>query len=855
MLHVRDDGDVDNSRTDQQVGLTVRQPHDDPALRVILAIAAVLKTWQRLPARDPRLSAAQWLKPSWPNPLLLSAPHRGHLVEQLGADPQLRDEVRQRLRIPLEHTAALAQARGSRSLQDVLSDSDDPKAMLAAAAVHGDPAWADAAKPFLLLQVPVPRASAFVAPAPMPTSSPAPVQVDREAARRERTDANTRRKELAASQREAREATRRAETAEQLLAQAQAEQARLRAELPSAKERKAYVRASQVASDLEKSRTQLTQLHRKHDKALQASKVELDELRGRLADAEKRAEAEATARHKFEQGLGDTAHRARTLADLIRREATSLEGQMEQRPGPSRTKAQRRLDGLLALAVELDRLYGAAGPADDRQPEVPASASEHRAPVTTRERALSVTAVGGANSIGGSALLVEAGDTRILIDAGVMPSAPVDRPATEGLVAALDQPVSAVIVTHAHADHAGYVPKVIEQHRGAKVYCSPGTEALLPTVWHDAVRVMTAEAEAKSGDGHNVRPAFGDSEVEQAEQAIRSMPCGRGFDVGDLHLTLFPAGHILGAAGVVVQAGEHRVVVTGDIDNRVQRSVQAAKLPPRLAVHPDLLVIETTYCDAVHKDRAAESAALVQRATQVLDRGGRVLIPAFGLGRAQEVALLLGSELPDITILIDGLARDISEIYAVQGAPVVFQGRVRKVENRKRDIRGMTTGVIITTSGMLTGGAAVPWASAVLTESESALFLCGHQDEEAPGRELLRLVDADPARPGQVTLLDDHRRPTVVNVAAAVETYNLSAHADRSGLVEIIEEVQPRSLMLVHGEPRPQRAFSDRLARNGWHVVDNQLIWTAGQAIADTRSGRRRHPARHPVRTTGGGGR
>ena len=152
-------------------------------------------------------------------------------------------------------------------------------------------------------------------------------------------------------------------------------------------------------------------------------------------------------------------------------------------------------------------------------------------------------------------------------------------------------------------------------------------------------------------------------------------------------------------------------------------------------------MIETTYCDSIHRDRGQEGDDLVRQAGEVLDAGGRILIPAFGLGRAQEVALLLGERLPDVDVLVDGLARDISELYARNGAPEVLRGRVRKVEHRVREIAGFREGVIITTSGMLTGGAAIPWAQAVLPEPDSALFLCGHQDEEAPGRDLQELAD------------------------------------------------------------------------------------------------------------------
>jgi Cft2 family RNA processing exonuclease len=255
-------------------------------------------------------------------------------------------------------------------------------------------------------------------------------------------------------------------------------------------------------------------------------------------------------------------------------------------------------------------------------------------------------------------------------------------------------------------------------------------------------------------------------------------------------------------------------------------------------------VIETTYCDSIHRDRGQEGDDLVRQAGEVLDAGGRILIPAFGLGRAQEVALLLGEQLPDVDVLVDGLARDISGLYARNGAPEVLRGRVRKVEHRGREISGFREGVIITTSGMLTGGAAIPWAQAVLPEPGSALFLCGHQDEEAPGRDLQELADADPGAPRRVHLRDGQGRLVTVEVAASVHTYNLSAHADRNGLKSIVDRVRPQAVMLVHGEAGPQAFFRARLNTAGYPVADNRAAWDAETVIADTRLARTRHAAR-----------
>jgi Cft2 family RNA processing exonuclease len=295
--------------------------------------------------------------------------------------------------------------------------------------------------------------------------------------------------------------------------------------------------------------------------------------------------------------------------------------------------------------------------------------------------------------------------------------------------------------------------------------------------------------------------------------------------VGDLELTLFPAGHILGAAGVVIAAGDRRVVVTGDLSGPDDRylSVDPLHLPAGLVTDADLLVIETTYCQAEHGPRASQQDGLVSTVQNVVGRRGRVLIPAFGLGRAQEVVMILRDRLPDVNVLVDGMAKDISIIYekvAEQAGRelTILGGHVRQVDNRYRQLEDFRAGVIVSTSGMLTGGPSVDWARRILPEERDALLLCGYQDEDAPGHALERLMQQGPGR-RQFMLRDQRWGEEVIDVRAEIHKYQLSAHADQRGLVDVIKQVRPKATMLVHGEPRNQRSFRERLKTLGVPTV------------------------------------
>lgn len=814
-----------------------------PDRRVLRAALDALSARRRLPVRDSRRVSAAWLRPNWPFAFVMNM-HREHVLSLLLDDAELRAEIRVLLGSALLDAVPLADA-ATGDLASVLASSTNPELVLEAAATHPDATVARQSVPYLTGEMIVPT------PQPPPVAAAthitAPSAGDQAQVRRELRDARTRHRSL--EDEIDRLTTERDRLQAELVAERQtaAGQQNTIAELnrlvPTPRQRRQLEAAADTAAELRRTKRALDKAKSARGEELRDLRLQVARLERELDRARREVETEQASRHRLEQGLGDANDRARRLAALVEREAADLASQADsQRPGLDRSRLRKRATALTDLLARLNDLYQVEAPvevgAQERRPASGITVIQHRN--------LRVTALGGSNHIGGSAILVEAGSTRILVDAGLRPGANLARPGPERIEEAVNGRLDAVIITHAHADHAGYVPWVIEKQRTAKIHCTPQTKALLPTVWADSVRVMRAEADALTGDRHRREPPYGDAEVSQAEDALHAIGYGMPTRINDVEMTLFDAGHVLGAAGVVVRAGEQRVVITGDIDDRQQKTVGPANLPTKLVTGADLLVIETTYCDSRHRDREQEGADLVTEANTILAAGGRILIPAFGLGRAQEIALLVGEQLPDVDVRVDGLAATISELYAQNQAPQVLTGRIRKVtsQHRAREIRGFQHGIIITTSGMLTGGAAVPWAREVLRESASALFLCGHQDEEAPGKELERLASADSDSQRDIRLRDASGRHVTIPVSAKIVRYNLSAHADQPGLTGVIKEVNPQAIMLVHGEARPQATFAGVLEGAGYRVVDNQQTWDSDAPIPDIRTPRRRHVAR-----------
>ncbi|HUY98584.1 MAG TPA: MBL fold metallo-hydrolase, partial [Verrucomicrobiae bacterium] len=457
----------------------------------------------------------------------------------------------------------------------------------------------------------------------------------------------------------------------------------------------------------------------------------------------------------------------------------------------------------------------------------PPAPAEPSASLFAHRRDITVTPLGGGTDIGGSCLLVEVGDARILVDCGTRPKQRLSRIGPPDLDIALAGDIDAVVITHAHNDHAGYVPALVARYPFMDVLATADTAALLPTMWNDSVKVFerTAHEHVEAGEPADT-PPYRTPQVLAAIDRIRAVAFGRVIDIADgVTVELFPAGHILGAAGVVIRAGASRVTVTGDVSTPSQNQASVSGLAvPQVARGSDLLVIESTYCRKGGSPRAREVERFVDTVRETVNGGGRVLVPAFALGRAQEVVLTLRNELPGVPVLVDGLAKDVSRIYEQQTAGLdnplkIFGDDVREVApgTRREQYLEMRRGVIVTTSGMLTGGPAITWARWLLPDPKAALLVSGYQDEESAGAELLALAD------NQATRFSLEGEP--IEVQATVAKFALSAHADRAGLTSIVGDIRPDQVMLVHGLASAQRDFADHLRRHG-NTVARTARWT-----------------------------
>ncbi len=448
---------------------------------------------------------------------------------------------------------------------------------------------------------------------------------------------------------------------------------------------------------------------------------------------------------------------------------------------------------------------------------------------------MKITFLGGADEVGASCSLIEIADKLILVDAGIRISPRTNHGIQNSQLPDL-QPISAaggpdfILVTHAHTDHTGALPLILEQYPHAPVIATEATQALTRVLQLDAQRIMKSRQE-QEGE----LPLFDEISVQRLMDAFQTIEFNKPLKLGEgLQVTYYTAGHIAGAAVLVFESGEGTLVMSGDISKSEQRTVKSVVVPP---IKADALVLESTYGGKLHANRVGEEKRLMQTLQRVTERGGKVLIPAFALGRAQEVIQIIlayGDEF-DVPIYVDGMVRTVCDAYQTftdilpqstvrmaSNEHLFFRGRVKPIrsnQHRMEIAMSEQPAVVVSSSGMLTGGASVVYAKHFAPDERNAILLTGYQDEEAPGRFLQRIMRERQDGETPTLKFDD----ATIKVRCEIGTYSLSAHADEMELVSFADAVKATDIMLVHGDPNARHSLATALRQRGKSVTTPKI--------------------------------
>lgn len=452
--------------------------------------------------------------------------------------------------------------------------------------------------------------------------------------------------------------------------------------------------------------------------------------------------------------------------------------------------------------------------------------------------------LGAAGTVTGSRHLLTVGKRKVLLDCGLFQGLKALRLRNWAQPPFDPRQLDAVVLSHAHIDHSGGLPLLARQGFRGPVFCTPGTRDLLKVMLPDSAHLQEEEAGYANRKGyskhHPALPLYTGKDAEEALKLLESRPFGKSFEAAPGVTALFQrVGHILGAAAVAMDLEGLKLVFSGDLGRWNQPILQ----DPEPVPEADILLVESTYGDRIHPPHPGEALARIVK--EAAGRGGALLIPAFAVGRSQNLIwmldeLMVAGRIPKLPVFIDSpMATKVSditcrheeehdegmrEVMARNRCPIC----TRKVtfvgtpDESKALNRREGAFIVIAGNGMITGGRILHHLNVRLADPRTTVLLTGYQAAGTRGRLLQE----------GATTLKFHGR--FVPVKAKVETLDgLSAHADKEEILRWLKGFRkpPRETFIVHGEGGAAEslaaAIRQRLGWNARPAVDGERVTLA----------------------------
>jgi len=395
---------------------------------------------------------------------------------------------------------------------------------------------------------------------------------------------------------------------------------------------------------------------------------------------------------------------------------------------------------------------------------------------------MKISFLGGAREVGKSCIQV---DDEILLDCGIKIGTN-EKPIIEN-----PEKIKAILLTHAHLDHSGYIPFLLKESKPT-IYGLKPTSELSQILISDFIKLQKEEIQEKisSKDLQNFILNFRNVEF-------------RNYELLGKKVSFFRAGHILGSAMIKVE----NTLYTGDFNLRASRLIESAYTN----IKAENLIIESTYADQNFPSQKEIISNFIKSINSTLKENGKVLIPTFGVGRSQEILFIIesymrSSLIPKVPIYIEGMIAKANRIFRhnVIYCKNEIQKRIlmseddpfkskffKKISRRERKKAMEEPCIIVTTSGMLTGGPVMDYLKLLANDEKSKIMLVGYQAQGTNGRKLLE---------GEREILVDKQKNQKIEIKMKVELHHLSSHADREQIIRFIKTIKPKRVFFVHGE-------------------------------------------------------
>lgn len=392
--------------------------------------------------------------------------------------------------------------------------------------------------------------------------------------------------------------------------------------------------------------------------------------------------------------------------------------------------------------------------------------------------------LGGSQEVGRSAFLLET-DKRLLLDYGIKVFDATGQPR---FPAPFDGNADAVLLSHAHLDHSGFIPSLQKGQR-MRWFATPPTKDICEILWKDSMKIMAD------------RLPYGAQEYKQALRNWMPVSYGNKMQLGQTQYRFLDAGHICGSSLIELIHDKKAIVYTGDFKMEESRMHKGAKAVEDV----DTVIIDSTYALKEHPDRKALEQRLADEIEDVISEGGNMLLPAFSLGRTQELISIVRAYNPNVPIFVDGMGKAITSIYSKYHKYIRDPGKFRRDVSTVRMVNGpfdrreatRYPSVIITSAGMMEGGPILNYL--VNTNAQSKLIFTGYNVEGCNGWKMLNK--------GFVTI-----NGRDLEVALPAEYLDFSAHAGKSDIMNFIKWANPSKVVVVHTDSGP--AFEQELKEN-----------------------------------------